>query len=277
MTEGLKSQQQHTIPRWLLENFTDRDGMLHVARGNPGTYFRSKAKNVFRRRDYYAVKDIGESLEDKVTEAEALFIPYVKNVLRVARKGIDDADLSCMSAEAEDVRCCGLLLFHLSFRSPQWLGDDFFSGIDAIRTKAEKAGKDMDFVIREESRRLWQAGEFVLVFSQVDAPTFVIGDCGPFVSKDAQLGVGNEIRKRNDPNWVPAEQRVWMALSPAVVLGVATREPRATLRVDAIPDTEQSAAWVDHFNEVCARNSRMIAGDSKRSVCAASQKAWRMG
>ena len=45
-------------------------------------------------------------------------------------------------------------------------------------------------------------------------------------------------------------------------------------RMNAIPDTEQSAEWVDHFNELCARHSMTIAGRSKSSVCAASQKAW---
>lgn len=274
MNGNMKSQQQHTIPRWLLENFTDRDGMLHVARNHPRTLFKGRPKNVFRRRDYYAAKVIGVSLEDKVTQTENLFIPYVKNVLDAARKGIDDVDLSCMEAVMEDVRACGLLLLHLSYRSPQWLGENFFSGLDAMRVEAERIGMNMDAVIGQESSRILQAGEFVIVFSQVDAPTFVVGDCGAFVSRDIELGVDNEKRKRNDPNWVPAEQRIWMALSPEVALGVAIREAPAGLCVDLIPDSKSSADWVDHFNEICARHSTMIAGASEKWVRAASQKAW---
>ena len=110
-----------------------------------------------------------------------------------------------MEAVANDVRVCGLFLLHLSYRSPQWLGEDFFSGMDALRLELEKAGKDMDTVIREESTRLLQTGEFVLVFSQVDAPTFVIGDCGLFVSQDTELRVDNKngngrIRIGSPPN-----------------------------------------------------------------------------
>ena len=276
MTERLKSQQQHTIPRWLLENFTDRDGMLHVARSSPRAYFKSRPRNVFRRRDYYAAKEIGVSLEDKVTGMETLFRPYVKTVVRAARRGIDDGDFSGMKAVAEDVRFCGLFVVHLRYRSPQWLGEDFFSGMDALRIAVEKAGGKIHSAIGEESLRLWQVGEVVLVLSQVAAPTFVIGDCGPFVSRDSELGVDNEKRERDDPNWVPAEQRVWMALCPDVALGVAMREAGVT-RVNAISDTKQSADWVDHFNELCARHSRTIAGASKTSVCAASQKAWPIG
>ena len=89
MNEKPKSQQQHTIPKRFLKNFTDRDGMLHAARKTPRTLFKGKPVNVFRRRDYYAVKEIGVSLEDKVTKVEVLGLPYVENVLRVARQVID--------------------------------------------------------------------------------------------------------------------------------------------------------------------------------------------
>ena len=274
MNEKLRSEQQHTIPRWLLENFTDGDGMLHAARKSPRTFFRSKPRNVFRRRDYYAAKEIGVSLETAVTKTEQLFIPYVESVLGAARKGIDHLDLSCMGALADDVRTCGLLLTHLSYRSPQWLGEDFFLGIDAIRIEAEKAGKDMGSLIREESTRLWQAGEFVLVFSQVDAPNFVMGDCGPFLSRDAELGVGNQKRKRNAADWVPADRRIWMALSSQVALGIAMREAVAHLTVDVLPNTELSEDWMDHFNEICTRHSETIVGASERWVRTASRKAW---
>ena len=64
-----------------------------------------------------------------------------------------------------------------------------------------------------------------------------------------------------------------MALSPDVALGVAMRDADATLFVNLIPNSKQSANWVDHFNEICARRSRMIAGASEKWVCAASQKA----
>ena len=273
MTERLKSQQQHTIPRWLLENFTDRHGMLHVARSTPRQYFESRPRNVFRRRDYYAVKDLGASLEAMVTGLETLFHPYVKNVVRAARRGINDGDLSGMEAVAEDVRFCGLFAIHLGYRSPQWLGEDYFSGLDALRIEVEKAGGDMRSAIGEESMRLWQVGEVIVVLSQVKTPTFVMGDCGPFVSRDSELGVDNGRRKRDDPDWVPAEQRIWMALCPHVALGVAIREEGVT-GLDAIPDTKRSADWVDHFNELCATHSSMIAGASRTSVCAASQRAW---
>ena len=272
MNEKMKSQQQHTIPRWLLENFSDREGVLHAARRNPRTFFKTKPKNIFRRRDYYAAREIGESLENKLTKVESLCIPYVKSMLCAARKGIDKADLSDMTTN--DIRGCGLFLVHLLYRSPNWVGEDFFSGMETIRTEMEKIGKDMNSVIREESLELLQNGEFVITASQVDSPKFIIGDCGPFVSLDTELGVDNETRKRNEPNWVPAQTRIWMALSSEVALGVAMREVDAKGCVAVIPNAKRSANWVDHFNEICARHSRMIAGASETYVCAASQKAW---
>ena len=276
MNKKMKSEQQHTIPRWLLENFTDRDGMLHVGSKVPRKSFKSKPRNIFRRRDYYAAKEIGESLESQITETENLFHACVKNVLRAARKGIDQGDLSCVKAISDDIRACGLFLLHLAYRSPQWLGENFFSGLDAIQIEFERIGEDMASVFREESTKLIQNSELVMVFSQVDAPTFVLGDCGPFVTRDTELGVDNQKQKRDDPNWIPAEQRMWMALSPDVALGVAMRDADATLFVNLIPNSKQSANRVDHFNEICARHSRMIAGASKKWVCAASQKAWPM-
>ena len=276
MNKKMKSEQQHTIPRWLLENFADQDGMLHVGSKVPRKFFKSKPQNVFRRRDYYAAKEIGESMESQITKTENLFLPSVKNVLRAAREGIDQGDHSCVKAISDDVRACGLFLLHLAYRSPQWLGENFFSGMDAIQMELERVGEDMAKVFQEESRKLIQESEFVMVFSQVDAPTFVLGDCGPFVSRDNELGVDNQKQKRDDPNWIPAEQRMWMALSPSVALGVAIRESEATLCVNLMPNSKTSVDWVDHFNEICARQSRMIAGSSEKWVCAASQKAWPM-
>ena len=270
----MQSQQQHTIPRWLLENFTDQDGMLHLASNDPRTCFRSKPRNVFRRRDYYAAKQIEASLESDITKMESLFLPRVKEVLRVARDGIDRSDLSSVKAIPDDIRGCALLLWHLAYRSPQWLGEDYFSGMHAIGTEFERVGQDLPSAMREESTKLILNCDLVLVFSQVDAPTFVLGDCGPFPSRDAELGVDNEAQKRRDPDWAPAEQRMWMALSPEVALGVATREADAEVRVNVMPNSEKSADWVDHFNEICARHSRMIAGASKKWVSAASEKAW---
>lgn len=272
MNEPLKSQQQHTIPRWLLENFTDRHGMLHVAIDNPRRLFRSRPRNVFRRRDYYAAKQVGASLEDCVAGMETQFHPYVKNVVRAARRGIDGGELSGMEEIAEEARCCGLFVVHLSYRSPQWLGEDFFSGRDALRIAVEEAGEALPAAVREESMRVWQFGEIVLVLSQAAAPMFVIGDCGPFVSRDSELGVDNETRRREDPKWVPAEQRIWMALCP----DVAMRGTGVT-RFNAIPDKKQSAEWADPFNELCSRHGKMIAGASRTSVCAASQQAWLIG
>ena len=72
----LKSEQHHTIPRWLLEEFTDREGMLHVVRMKPRTCFRSRPRKIFRRKDYYAAKEIGESLESEALAGlENLFRP----------------------------------------------------------------------------------------------------------------------------------------------------------------------------------------------------------
>lgn len=207
---------------------------------------------------------------------ENLSLQYVKNVLRTARQGINQGDPSCVTAISDDIRACGLFLLHLAYRSPQWLGEDFFSGLDEIQNESEKVGKDMASVFREESTKLTQEGEFVLVLSQVDAPTFILGDCGPFVTRDSELGVDNQKQKENDPNWIPSEQRMWMALSPDVALGVAMRDADARLCVNLIANSMLSADWVDHFNEICARQSRMIAGPSEKWVRAASRKAWPM-
>ncbi len=269
----MKSQQLHTIPRWLLENFTDRDGRLYVALAEPRRLFKSSPRKVFRRRDYYAAKAVGASLEDQVTGMESLFHPSVRNVVRAARRGIDDGDSSGLEGLGEDIGMCGLFILHLRYRSPRWMGDDYFAGMDALRIALEREGEDIQTAIGDESLRLWQQGDFVVVLSEVAAPTFVIGDCGPFVAGDSQLGVDNAQRRRDDPNWVPADQRMWMALCRDVALGVAMRETGAML-VNVMPDTNRSADWADHFNELCARHSRMIAGGSRTSVRTASQQAW---
>ena len=149
MNKKMKSEQQHTIPRWLLENFTDQDGMLHVGRKNPRTLFKTKPRKVFRRRDYYAAKEIGESLESHLGKVENLSLPYVKNVLRAAAEGIEPGDASFVKVISDDIRACGLVLLHQAYRSPQWLGEDFYSGLGTIQLESEKAGKDMTTALRE--------------------------------------------------------------------------------------------------------------------------------
>ena len=193
--------------------------------------------------------------------------------MRAAQRGIDDGDFSGLKGLGEDIGMCGLFALHLRLRSPRWMGDDYFVGMDALRIALEREGEDIRTAIGDESLRLWQQGDFVVVLSEVTAPTFVIGDCGPFVAGDSQLGVDNAQRRRDDPNWVPADQRVWMALCRDVALGVTMRE-KGTMRVSVMPDTKQSADWADHFNELCARHSQMIAGASETSVQTASQQAW---
>lgn len=276
MNKKMKSEQQHTIPRWLLENFTDSDGMLHVGSKDPRKFFKSKPRNVFRRRDYYAAKEIGESLESQLAKMENLALTHVKNVLRAAREGIEQGELSCVNAISDDIRACGLFLLHLAYRSPQWMGGNFFSGLDAIQVELERVGEDMVSAFQEENRKFIHESEFVLVLCQVDAPTLILGDCGPFVSQDNELGVDNQMKKEKDPNWLPTEQRMWMALSPSVALGVAMREAEAKVCVNLIPNSKTNVDWVDHFNEICARQSRMIAGPSEEWVFAASHKAWPM-
>ena len=274
-SKTLKSQQHHTIPRWLLEHFTDRDGMLHLARRNPRTSFRSKPPNVFRRRDYYAAKEVGESLESGIIgQAENLFLPCVKNVLRTASEAIVENRISDVKPVQDDIQACGLFLLHLAYRSPQWMGDDLFSGFGRIQTELERGGKDISVSMQEEGIRLVRTGEIVIVFSQVNTPNFIIGDCGPFLSHDQELGVDNERRKCEDPEWIPAKQRAWMALSPHIALGVAIRQADATLLVNLLPNSELSVNWVDHFNEICASHSSMIAGSSEASVGAASRRGW---
>ena len=135
-------------------------------------------------------------------------------------------------------------------------------------------GKELSLAIQEEGVQLLQTGDTALVFSQVNSPQFIVGDCGPFISHDAELGVDNENRKQNDPDWIPARQRGWMALSSEVALGVSVGGHDATANVSVLPDSELSANWVDHFNEICARHSSLIAGRSETSVRAASRRAW---
>ena len=273
----LKSQQHHTIPRWFLEHFTDPDGMLHVARKSPRTSFRSKPGKAFRKKDYYAAKEVGESLElESLAQMENLFLPCVKNVLRAANTAINENRLPDIESIQDDIQACGLFLLHLVYRSPQRLGDDFFAGIGMIQNELRSVGKEISVSMREEGMQLVQSGEIVILFSQVKTPNFIIGNCGPFLSQDTELGVDNERRRGNDLNWIPAEQRAWMALSPEVALGVAIRQTDATIQLDLLPDSKQSANWVDHFNELCAIHSSMIAGASETSVRAASQRGWPM-
>lgn len=251
--------------------------MLHVARRNPRTSFKGRPEKVFRRRDYYAAKKIGESLEGQTAKFDGLAIVHVTNILRVARNGIADSDFSCVKTMGDEVRACGLFVLHLGYRSPQWMGSDFFSGVGELDVEARKVGNDMTTVIAEENMQLVQSGEFVLVVTEPTALPFVVGDCGPFISRDTELGIDNKRRKADDPNWTPAEQRMWMALSPHVALGIAVRETDARVFFSVLPDTPLTAAWVDHFNEVCARHSEMIAGVSGQSVSGASRKAWQAG
>ena len=249
--------------------------MLHLVRDEPRTFFRSKPRNVFRRRDYYAAKEVGASLELGVlTRTENLLRPFVKNVLSASEKAIRGNDLSCVTSMQKDIQGCALFLLHLAYRSPQWLGNDFFGGIRAMAEAVAAAGTELSLAIREEGLQLLQTSDIVLVFSQVNSPQFIVGDCGPFASRDAELGVDNEKRKQDDPDWIPARQRIWMALSFEVALGVAVREEDAKAIVSVLPDSELSANWIDHFNEICARHSRLIAGRSETSVRAASRKAW---
>ena len=100
----------------------------------------------------------------------------------------------------DDIRACGLLLLHLGYRSPQWLGDDFFSGMGAIHSELERAGNDPSRAFGEEAMRLVRTGEFVLVAGQSDTLDFIVGDCGPFVSRDTELGSGQRkaAKKRSE-------------------------------------------------------------------------------
>lgn len=272
---SLGSEQHHTIPNWFLKNFADSDGMLHVARKKPRVFFRSKPESAFRRRDYYAAKQIGHSLEVQTARLDSRAAQHVRNILGVARKGIEKADLrSRIGTISEDVQVCGVFISHLGYRSPQWMGENFFSGADALQLHAERTGKDMTALMDEANTELIQSGEFILVFSEMGAPQFIVGDCGPFVSGDTELGIDNEKRKMNDPNWTPAEERMWMALSPDVALGVALRKADTTLNVSVLSHTASNTDWVDHFNEICARHSEMIAGPCEEWIREASQNGW---
>ncbi len=247
--------------------------MLHAATHDPLKFFKGKPEKLFRRRDYYAAKVIGESLEPRITVTENLSIPYVKSLLKVAQDIINGSDPSDKRVTSDDISACAEFLVHLFYRSSQWMGEDFFAGLEKMRVEMEQSGKSMSSVIREDSIELYHNGECIILFSQVNTPTFIIGDCGPFFSSDTELRLDNEAKKRNDPNWVPAQQRIWMALSPQVALGVAMSSSRRESQ-DILPNTKRSANWVDHFNEICARQSKTIAGVSEKSVRVASQKAW---
>ena len=129
--------------------------MLYVARINP--------RKIFRTRDYYAAKEDWELLETKVVaKAENLFLPTVRNVMSAGREGIDKNDSSGLKTIVDDIRACGLFPFHLAYRSPQWLGKDFFSGMGAIQEELERIGEDMTLAIRQDSTQLVQSGQFVI-------------------------------------------------------------------------------------------------------------------
>ena len=247
-------------------------------RRKPRKIFRSKPKKAFRRRDYYAAKEVGQSLENLTEKLDSQVAPHVSNILRALQSGVSGRDLDSIAREIkDDVRVCGLFLSHLGYRSPQWIGEDFFAGMDALRLEAERTGKDATAVEYDSNMELIQSGDFDLVSCDLDEPAFVVGDCGPFICRDTELGVNNERRKADDQEWAPAEQRMWMALSPNVALGVALRKAHAKLTISVLSDTVATADWVDHFNEICARYSEMIAGVSKKRICEAAQSAWPDG
>lgn len=276
--DSLASRQHHTIPRWFLQNFADLDGMLHVTRRTPRKFFKSKPGKAFRRRDYYAAREVGQSMENQTERLDSLAAPHVSSILRaMGTEAHDRAPVSIAREIEDDVRACGLFLLHLGCRSPRWMGEDLFEGVDALRLEAERTGKDATAMVYESSMELIQSGDFVLVSCDLDEPAFFVGDCGPFICRDAELGVNNEKRMADDQDWAPAEQRLWMALSPNVALGVAPREAHAKLTVSVLSDTAATADWVEHFNEVCARHSEMIAGVSRNRICKAAQSAWPDG
>ena len=162
MTKNLKSQQHHTVPRWLLQNFADREGMLHAATHDPLKFFKGKPEKLFRRRDYYAAKVIGESLEPRLTVTENSFIPHVKSLLKVARYIIDCSDPPDIRDISNHISACAQFLVHLFYRSPQWIGEDYFAGLEKMGTEMEQFGKSMSSVIQEGSKALQQNGDFTI-------------------------------------------------------------------------------------------------------------------
>ena len=101
---------------------------------------------------------------------------------------------------------------HLGYRSPQWIGEEFFAGMDALRLEAERTGKDATAVVYDSNMELIQSGDLDLVSCDLDEPAFVVGDCGPFICRDTEPGVNSERRKPDAQEWAPAEQGMWMAL-----------------------------------------------------------------
>ena len=137
-------------------------------------------------------------------------------------------------------------------------------------------GKQLSLAIREEGVQLLQTGDTALLFSQVTSPQFIVADCGPFVSYDTELGFCWTTRaaSRMIQTGFPQDNGHGMALSSEVALGVSVSEHDATADVSVLPDSKLSANCIDHFNEICARHSSLIAGRSETSVRAASRRAW---
>jgi len=221
-----------------------------------------------RRRDYYAVKEAGVSMEPQITRVEEWFLPVVARIRTVGSRLLHDPDAGHAQGIAEDVRACGVFLIHLCCRSPQWLGDDFVLGMATVRRRFEEFGADFGTAVME----LWQQCECVLVVSET--PAFVIGDCGPFLTSDAVLGVDNETKVSRYPGWQPASERLWMALSTEIALGVARTSERPRGFLNVLPATAQASDWARHFNEICAQQSVMLAGASEACVRRAAQTAW---
>ena len=83
-------KRHHVVPRFILENFVDNRGNLHVFTKNPRRHFQAKPNNAFAEKYMYSIqyedgtKD--SRVEDKLAAEEGNAAPVISKIIDVARQ-----------------------------------------------------------------------------------------------------------------------------------------------------------------------------------------------
>ncbi len=83
-------KRHHIVPRFILENFVDNLGNLHVFTKNPRRRFQAKPNNAFAEKYMYSIqhedgtKD--QRVENKLAEEEGDAAPVISKIIDVARQ-----------------------------------------------------------------------------------------------------------------------------------------------------------------------------------------------
>lgn len=80
MRKDGKAERQHFIPQFILRNFADNRGLIHVLDKSDGRTFKANIRNVAAERNFY---EVGESynVEAGLTQIEQLAAPIINKII----------------------------------------------------------------------------------------------------------------------------------------------------------------------------------------------------